>query len=334
MVPPIRKQTLYSPPNMKTLTLSSLIEPTLKDGKKRLDWSASSRLLETATWKGIAATRSEDITISLDGFDWLYGDGLTWMLLALDYLRQNQNALWLELPSDKRQLSYLKESRFISVAAEICSFSNVFDLEDTRPSRPSDLTFHSITMESLVPVLRGLNHFLRMGPFGRMVNAGHAGYVDMELIPAFATAISETAKNVVQHSQTIEGTGFGYLSVARVQQNLFRISVGDVGRGFRASLANKGVSVASDSEAIREALLYRYHAKKGEGLFRVAQFLSHQEGVIRMRSNGGDGFLKLPKRYVTDDEEVKEQIISNLSLYDRTTAFPGVQLMIDVYAND
>jgi len=303
-----------------------------QDGKKRLNWNTISNFLDSEQWTEIRKRNNDEIVISLNGFDWLEGDGLTWVLLLVEFLRDNGNTPWVELPRDKRQLTALNSSSFVAVASQICPLSNVFALDGTSVNKATTERFYSISnVNTLADTLRSLFRFFN-SEFSNLLNINRLGEIGIEVMPLFTYGISETAKNIVKHSREIDSAGWGYLSVAKVGTKMLRFTVGDVGRGLLASLKSKSIEVHDDTESIRQALLYRYYAKDGEGLFRVSQLVAHQKGAMRIRSGHADAFLHFPKTIPKGDESLKAAITNNLRFMHKQSAFPGVQIMIDVRA--
>ena len=154
-----------------------------------------------------------------------------------------------------------------------------------------------------------------------------------EYLQPFVSTISETSKNVVQHSRKQEDSGWGYFIISEIKQrrsSQFRFCIADAGQGFLFSLRSKGVQVSDDLDAIRHALMFRYHTKGGEGLFRTVMFSSQLSGFINIHSGSARASLDLRNTQLRTEDETRRFIEANLTVAKESFYFPGVQIQFDV----
>lgn len=314
---------------MITIKMASFVNPG-RDGKKRLEWNAIMQLLRSEEYSSIRSLSGADVLFSLKGFDFINPDGLVWLLLIGDELKSKKNYLWLEFPKENGILEYFKASRFHKVALDLFSITNLFYLDEVREQKVKrGMGFYKINIESLSSLMQELTLFI-ISEFPKQVGISSHGELAFEYSPPFLNIIKETAKNVVQHSREVENVGWGYFVVNQIRKDTLRFCIGDSGRGLLSSLQTKQIKVKDDFDAICHALLFRFYKREGEGLFRVVQFASHLNGIIRIRSCAGEAFLDLSRNFLRTDEETKEFIQKNLRNWRSNVTFPGVQLQIDL----
>lgn len=314
---------------MITVKIANFISPR-SDGKKRLEWNGILNFLRSREYSQIRTSTTCDILFSLEGFDFINSDGLIWLLLMGDEFKNKNNSLWLEFPRNNKQLEYLKSSKFYIIALDLFSITNLFYLDDTKETQINrGMEFFKVNIESLGTLMQELNLFLTFD-FAKSVDISPYGEIVFEHLPPFLRMMTETSKNIVQHSRESENTGWGYFIVSQIRKDLLRFCIGDAGRGFLSSLKSKGVNTKDDFDAIYHALLFRYYEQEGEGLFRVVQFVSHLNGIIRLRSGRGEAFLDVSKNLLDTDNKTKNFIEQNLRKVRSDLYFPGVQIQIDV----
>lgn len=303
------------------------------DGKLRLQWRDAIGITNKII-KDILKDEDPDLLISIDGFDFIDSDGLVWVLLLGDYLKSRGKQIWLELPSNKYQLRYLKDSRFIDVSQDFFTISNIYqlDLENdiSRKKYKSDyLRFWKVDISTVSQILnlsitKTLLDFLNIDPITDIA---------YEFLQPFSNLIIETNRNLVQHSRLISGEGWGYFSLSSKQfrgQPRIACTLGDAGVGFKKSLAGKGMNIKNDKDAIKGALLFRYHNQEGAGLFRAVRLASRLKGVVKIRSGISSAFLNLQKSYLQNDEQVYNHIFNEIQFRNEKLYFPGVQFYVEV----
>jgi anti-sigma regulatory factor (Ser/Thr protein kinase) len=116
--------------------------------------------------------------------------------------------------------------------------------------------------------------------------ATHLHYDD-RAINSFIVALSEVCQNIIEHSETTGYVGIQKYHFPKLGKNVVKISVMDVGIGFRRSLSAR-FSLKSDLDAIEQALLHqasRYADEgRGHGLAGVRRFVTEWNGKISIRS--------------------------------------------------
>ena len=94
-------------------------------------------------------------------------------------------------------------------------------------------------------------------------------------------------QNIVEHSETKGYVGIQKYRFPKLNKNVVKIAVMDVGVGFRKSLSSR-FPVKSDLEAIDKALLHgaSRHADegRGHGLAAVRRFVTGWQGRLSIRS--------------------------------------------------
>jgi anti-sigma regulatory factor (Ser/Thr protein kinase) len=131
-------------------------------------------------------------------------------------------------------------------------------------------------------------HFIvdRVRDRARSILQKHLNY-DEKTVSGFIVALSEICQNIIEHSDNIGFVGIQKYRFSKLEKNVVKIAVMDLGRGFRASLSER-IHVSSDCEAIEKAM---YHAVsrhsdrgRGLGLAAVRKFVSDCNGRLSIRS--------------------------------------------------
>jgi len=116
--------------------------------------------------------------------------------------------------------------------------------------------------------------------------AKHLHYDD-RAINGFIVALSEVCQNIIEHSETTGYVGIQKYRFQSIQKNVVKISVMDVGVGFRKSLSHR-FKLKGDLDALDQALLHgvsRYEDEgRGHGLAAVRRFVEQWQGRISIRS--------------------------------------------------
>ncbi len=308
--------------------------PLSSDNKRRFQWDEAQSIIKSPIGDNVLKSNDSELFFSLEGFDYIEADGLLWLLLIGDYLQDKGKLMWLELPSDRKQLQFIKSTLFVNAAQELFTITNLFYLDAVRVNKPAfsdipsyfnflNVDINSVSLISYVFLIQNISRVLNLRPTAEM---------EFEIMQPFANLIIETNRNLVQHSRPRNGDGQGFfvLSVShRRNGNLLKCVLGDCGMGFNKSLQNKGLVSRNDIDAIKNALLFRYHNQEGAGLFNAVQFASRLEGVVKIRSGWSSAFLNFSKAFLQDREQVQNFINSKTYFRDEKTYFPGVQVYIE-----
>jgi anti-sigma regulatory factor (Ser/Thr protein kinase) len=114
----------------------------------------------------------------------------------------------------------------------------------------------------------------------------HLRYDD-RAINSFIVALSEVCQNIIEHSENKGFVGIQKYRFQKLNKNVVRIAVMDVGIGFKKSLSGR-FTLRNDREAIEKALLHgasRYEDEgRGHGLAAVRRFVSQWNGKLSIRS--------------------------------------------------
>ena len=112
-------------------------------------------------------------------------------------------------------------------------------------------------------------------------------HYDERAINGFIVALSEVCQNIIEHSENKGFVGIQKYRFPKLNRNIVKIAVMDIGIGFRKSLSTR-FKLKSDLEAIDKALLHgasRHEDEgRGHGLAAVRRFVTQWDGRISIRS--------------------------------------------------
>lgn len=292
-------------------------------------------------WRQIEAlAKTDDLRITLRGFDVLRGHGLLGLLLLCRYIRKKYRRVpTVEFPEDISRLRGLLRLRFLDFClSAACPFevTNTFSidmLDDRIEGYPFPLGFSIVdggTIGGFIERLQGA-----VGPGSPFTYDMGEGLTDVaHKIEAIGFIIAEVFRNVVMHSEAEPNEGCGYLMVEKTPKAL-TLFIGDIGVGIRRSLASKEKLTGSDTQAIKRALLYR--AQDGEddlrGLFGVAWHIKEIGGEILIRSDSSNVRLMSDGSFPTTRDQVVNWIKNSAQPYSQTNlhfGFPGTQIIVEI----
>ncbi len=191
----------------------------------------------------------------------------------------------IALPRSADVCSYLDRMDFFTHA------KRYFSLEHAAPelSVQHRRNAGSDVLLEITPIERSNDiHYIvgKVRDRAQAILAAHLHY-DERAINAFIVALSEVCQNIVEHSETKGYVGIQKYRFPKLNRNVVKIAVMDVGVGFRKSLSNR-FPVKSDLEAIDKALLHgaSRHADegRGHGLAAVRRFVTGWQGRLSIRS--------------------------------------------------
>jgi anti-sigma regulatory factor (Ser/Thr protein kinase) len=143
-------------------------------------------------------------------------------------------------------------------------------------------------------------------------------HYDERAVNGFIVALSEVCQNIIEHSENKGFVGIQKYRFPKLDKNVVKIAVMDVGIGFRKSLSGR-FKLGSDLDAIDKALLHgasRYEDEgRGHGLAAVRRFVNQWNGKISIRS--GTAKLAIVPKWARGKEQ--ERGLTN---------FPGAQINI------
>lgn len=136
-----------------------------------------------------------------------------------------------------------------------------------------------------------------------------AGILETELgysatdVGNFCNVISELSRNIIDHSEDIGFVAAQRYSRSSDHQKYALISVGDAGRGLRATLGQRyPVSRWTDEQVLVNALLPEYsrHPGRGLGLSFVQKICQDYQGSLHLRSGACRLYLRGRKAFRVD----------------------------------
>jgi anti-sigma regulatory factor (Ser/Thr protein kinase) len=166
-----------------------------------------------------------------------------------------------------------------------------FTLDYSSPDLPEkyDRNPDSDVLLEITPIERSNDiHFIvgKVRDRAQAILATHLRYDD-RAINGFIVALSEVCQNIIEHSETTGYVGIQKYRYQRMNKNVVKIAVMDVGIGFRKSLSRR-FKLKGDLDAIDHALLHgasRYEDEgRGHGLAAVRRFAEQWQGKFSIRS--------------------------------------------------
>jgi anti-sigma regulatory factor (Ser/Thr protein kinase) len=220
------------------------------------------------------------------------------------------------LPRSTDVCSYLDRMDFFMHARRY------FSLKGALPEPPAGRgrSAGSDVLLEITPIERSNDiHYIvgKVRDRAQAILAAHLHY-DEQAINAFIVALSEVCQNIVEHSENKGYVGIQKYRFPKLNKNVVKIAVMDVGIGFRKSLSAR-LPVKSDLEAIDKALLHgasRHEDEgRGHGLAAVRRFVTRWQGKLSIRS--GTARLSIIPSWARGREQEKGLI-----------NFPGAQIII------
>jgi len=255
---------------------------------------------------------------------WVDPNGMLALLVGGMVTRDRQGALpRLELPESTDVLGYLSRMGFFREA------QGVFEFDDRAPRRnagPSDVLLEITPIRANADVHEVVNRV--QGRAGAILSS-KLGYPPSAVVQ-FSVILSEVCQNVIEHA---DGPGWvaaqSYNWARRLGRWVVVISVMDLGRGFRGSLAEEHAARYgdrwSDATALEAAFLHgltRFpDSGRGQGIQQIRRQVQRWNGGITIRS----GSARIGQVPEWDDTP---------PLADGLTAFPGAQIGIVLPARE
>lgn len=222
----------------------------------------------------------------------------------------------LLLPESENVLRYLERMDFFKYA------ERYYHLGPGKPDLP-DKFFRSSQSDVLLEITPIENsddiHFI-VGSVKKRAHTileKHLHY-DENAINGFIVALSEVCQNIIEHSENTGFVGIQKYHFQKLDMNVVKIAVMDLGIGFRESLSER-IPAVSDIDAIEKALLHgvsRHRDEgRGHGLKAVRQFVKKWNGKISIRSETAK--LSIIPDWCRGREREKNLVV-----------FPGAQINI------
>lgn len=191
----------------------------------------------------------------------------------------------LLLPRSEEVLTYLERMDFFQFAEKY------FILEPVNPriGEKCPRSAYSDVLLEITPIEKTDDvHFI----VGKVKERAHAILVahlhyDENAINGFIVSLSEICQNIIEHSGYKGLVGIQKYHFQKLNKNVVKIAVMDIGRGFRESLSER-FQLKNDLNAIEKGLLHgasRFADKgRGHGLSAVRRFVKQWNGKLSIRS--------------------------------------------------
>ncbi len=218
------------------------------------------------------------------------------------------------LPDSGEVCRYLDRMDFFSHARRNFFLEPVLSVPASQ--RPAD----SDVLLEITPIERSNDiHYIagKVRERAQAILETHLHY-DERAINGFIVALSEVCQNIIEHSENKGFVGIQKYRFPKLNRNVVKIAVMDIGVGFRKSLSAR-FKLRGDLEAIDRALLHgasRHEDEgRGHGLAAVRRFVTQWDGRISIRS--GTARLSIIPAWARGKEQERG-----------LTAFPGAQIHI------
>lgn len=255
---------------------------------------------------------------------WVDPNGMLALLVAGSVARdRHAGPARLELPESADVVGYLSRMGFFQEAQEI------FDFDDRAPKRaagPSDVLLEITPIRANADVHQVVD---RVQARAGAILSSKLGYPASAVVQ-FSVILSEVCQNVIEHA---EAPGWvaaqAYNWAKRLGRWVVVISVMDLGRGFRGSLADEHAARYgdrwSDATALEAAFLHgltRFpDSGRGQGIQQIRRQVQRWNGAISIRS----GSARIGQVPDWDDTP---------PLADGRQPFPGAQISIVLPARE
>lgn len=224
-------------------------------------------------------------TVDLGNVDFVDPYGMVGVLEAGRMLKLRGETRTLVLPVSELVLKYLERMDFFKYA------ERYFRLDPQRPAFTDKYlrsSYPDVLLE-ITPIERSDDiHFIvdKVKKRAHTILEKHLHY-DESAINGFIVALSEVCQNILEHSGNTGFVGIQKYHFQKINKNVVKIAVMDLGMGFRQSLSER-IVVADDLEAIDRALFHaisRYDDEgRGHGLAAVRRFVNKWNGKFSIRS--------------------------------------------------
>lgn len=218
---------------------------------------------------------------------WVDPNGMVALLMAGSVARERQGVLpRLELPESADVVGYLGRMGFFKEA------QGIFEFDDRVPRRaagPSDVLLEITPVRANADVHEVVD---RVQSRAGAILSSKLGY-PVSAVVQFSVILSEVCQNIIEHA---DASGWvaaqAYNWARRLGRWVVVISVMDMGRGFRGSLADEHAARYgdrwSDSTALEAAFLHgltRFpDSGRGQGIQQIRRQVQRWNGAITIRS--------------------------------------------------
>jgi anti-sigma regulatory factor (Ser/Thr protein kinase) len=268
--------------------------------------------------KGISLAGEARSLLDARHVRWVDPNGMVALLLGGAVARDRQGAMpRLELPESADVLGYLSRMGFFREA------QGIYEFDDRAPKRaagPSDVLLEITPIRANADVHAVVDRV--QGRAGAILSS-KLGYPASAVVQ-FSVILSEVCQNIIEHA---EAPGWvaaqAYNWARRLGRWVVVISVMDLGRGFRGSLADEHAARYgdrwSDATALEAAFLHgltRFpDSGRGQGIQQIRRQVQRWNGAITIRS----GSARIGQVPEWDDTP---------PLTEGLAPFPGAQISI------
>ncbi len=269
-------------------------------------------------YQALADAAADPVLFDARRLRWVDPNGMTALLAAgTTSARRSGTQPRISLPEDAEVTSYLSRMGFMREAAVV--FAGVPRVPARPASRASDVLLEVTPVATNTDVHAVVDRVQR-----------RAGAILLSLrypaaaVVKFSVILSEVCQNITEHA---DGRGWvaaqSYNWTKRLGRRVVVIAVSDVGRGFRASLADGHAArfgdMWGDAKALEAAFLHGFtrfpDTGRGQGLQQIRKQVRRWNGLVSIRSGTAQ---------IADAPEWTE----SPPMRDGLAAFPGAQINI------
>lgn len=257
----------------------------LRDSKDDCRYNRIMTHLSDDNFESFLSHISASELIDLRNLNFIDPYGMVGILEAGRFYHSGNVKKKLLLPESEDVLKYLERMDFFDYA------SRYFCLSPGKTELPDKFlrSSKSVVLLEITPIEKSDDiHFI----VGEVKKRAHAIlerhlFYDERAINGFIVALSEVCQNIIEHSENTGLAGIQKYHFRKINKNVVKISVMDLGIGFKESLSER-VTVKDDLDAIEKALLHgmsRYEDRgRGHGLAGVRRFVNQWKGKLSIRS--------------------------------------------------
>ncbi len=227
----------------------------------------------------------ESSVIDLRDITFIDPFGMVGLLELGELLKTEEIKKVLFLPHSEDVLKYLERMDFFRFA------KRYFILEPSEPSISDKYlrSSYSDVLLEITPIEKSDDiHFIvgKVKSRAHAILARHLHY-DEKAIHGFIVSLSEVCQNILEHSEQTGYVGIQKYHFQKLNKNVVKLAVMDIGIGFRKSLSGR-FNIKNDIDAIEMALIHgaSRHSDigRGHGLPAVRRFVTQWDGKISIRS--------------------------------------------------
>ncbi len=241
--------------------------------------------LSDDTFEIFLSTISTEEYIDLSGVTFIDPYGMVGILETGRLLQLMDREKELILPESELVIKYLERMDFFKYAGRYFEIGpEINSLRDKYLKSSSSDVLLEIT-----PIEKSNDIHSIVGKVKERANnilEKHLHY-DRRAINGFIVSLSEVCQNILEHSENTGCVGIQKYHFQKLNKNVVKIAVMDLGIGFEKSLSGR-LDVTDETDAIDKALFQgvsRYEDEgRGHGLAAVRRFVNKWNGKLSIRS--------------------------------------------------